>query len=44
MKSAVAYRKSLRRYDKDQSVVVVRVSRMGKADYVDKGRGKMCLR
>ena len=42
MKSAVAYRKSLS-YDKDQGEVVVRFSRMGKADMVDKRRG-MCLR
>ena len=38
MKSAVAYRKSLS-YDKDQGEVVVRFSRMGKADMVDKQRG-----
>ena len=30
MKSAVAYIKSLRRYDKDHSVVAVKTSRMGK--------------
>ena len=42
MKSAVAYRKSLR-YDKDKGEVVVRFSRMGKADMVDKRRGR-CLR
>ena len=40
MKSAVAYRKSLS-YDKDQSEVVVRFSRIGKADKVDKGRRKV---
>ena len=36
----MAYIKSLR-YDKDQSEVVVRDSRMGKADKVDKGRSKV---
>ena len=40
MKSAVAYRKSLS-YDKDQSEVVVRFSRMGKAYKVEKGRRKV---
>ena len=42
MKSAVAYRKSLS-YGKDQGEVMVRFTRMGKADIVDKGRGR-CLR
>ena len=42
MKSAVAYRKSLS-YDKDQGEDVVRFSRIGKADMVDKRRGR-CLR
>ena len=39
MKSAVVYRMSLR-YDKDQSAVAMRFSRMpvGKADKADKGR------
>ena len=40
MKNVVAYRKSLR-YDKDQSVVAVRSSRMGKVDKVDKRRAKV---
>ena len=42
MKSAVAYRKSLS-YDRDKGEVVVRFARMGKADMVDKWRGR-CLR
>ena len=40
MKSAAAYRNSPW-YDKDHSAVAVRVSRMGKADKVYKGRGKL---
>ena len=43
MKSAVACRMSQGSCNKDQCAVAVRISRMGKAEKVDKGRCLQCL-